>query len=65
MARAGVAAHSSSPATEVAYDVEYVEYELVGAPVGPGWYCWWLVDNDGTLQGPGIWRPPWEFLLCR
>ena len=60
MARAGVAAHNG-----VAHEVEYVEYEDVWwarqwDPIRQ-WYCWWLVDDDGTWLGPGIWRPPWEF----
>ena len=69
MARAGVAAHSSSVATGVAYDVEYFEYHDVRRayqwdPDPPG-YAWFFVDKgDGRWRCPA-WRPPWEFLLER
>ena len=60
MARAGVAAHSSSAATKVANHVDHVEYQDVwwARQWDPArqWHCWWLVDDDGTRLFPGIWR---------
>ena len=69
MARAGVAAHSSSVATGVAYDVEHFEYHDVRwayqwDPDRPG-YAWFFVDKDDGRWSCPVWRPPWEFLLER
>ena len=69
MARAGVAAHSSSGATEVVHIVEYTEfYDFCWACqwVEAGQrYGWWFVENPavwdhvGSWHGP-MWKPPWE-----
>ena len=61
MARAGVGAHSSSAAKEVAYNVENFEHQDLWwacqwDPTRPG-YAWYLVHQDnGSWSAPG--RPP-------
>ena len=71
MARAGVAAHSSSGATELDYDVEYVEkndlWRACRWVAAEQRYGWWFVkrpaewDHAGSWHGP-IWQPPWEWV---
>ena len=71
MARACVAAHLSSGATEVDHDVKYMEYNDLW------WVCqwveaeqrydWWFVENPavwdhaGSWHGPK-WKPPWVWM---
>ena len=55
MARAGVAAHSSSAATEVAFDVEYLEDQDLWCacqwdPTRPG-HAWYIVHQEPPYGG--------------
>ena len=57
------------PSTGDAYDVEYTENEGLTWwrrwDPDRQWYAWRLVDSDGSLLGPVVWRAPWELNLGR